>query len=645
MLKGAPTVPRYLKEDAPTLVNQLGTGDLDYNQLNGAGWRYWTQTDWSGGFQTIKFKDDASFKDGQAVDTISKYGEVKLQRGWVSALAITGSYTLQSHSINQHKLLLGVGKATSAKILSITSAHTVATLSAMTNISGVNSMDRFGADTLIGLARLSAASSAVKTFVRFNGATISGFRSTNPVVRAVKAVGIRAYYSEYVNSLSGDQLGYSSDLSTFTSAFNAGKNRRITKIDEVAGKPYFFVVEGNKVELRLWDEQAERSYVIQTWEDLTSFGVTKFLAYMIITGTTAGKRVAFAFNGARLWQIFDDQLKDSTYDFSQPFEFEGNLQTQGATWDGKFWFPGLYGKYASVQYTPFKNFGNQAWGFAVTGSTIRVGHTSGGAFAISGHVESSNFGHDIGGIAKLVNSCDINMAALAANQTIEVLRSSNGGTSFTTVGTAKHSTDGAISGKRFYFPSGFVTRLWEYKVKLVGPGTSSPTLQDITFEYRPVPDVKRRWRLSIDAGDNVMLLNKQQEQRKGKDLVAQLWLEKDTKRTVRFEDVDGWQTTLVSAFNSAHTSALVKTTRNMPPQGRMRIVSGGVVEEMNYLSADGQQVLGITRAVKGSKARTYAAGVSADNFYNVIVSDVVEQVNDLDDQKVESIAALTLLEV
>src|SRR6185436_17504068 len=95
-----------------------------------------------------------------------------------------------------------------------------------------------------------------------------------------------------------------------------------------------------------WDEFAERAYPIYTWQNLTNFGIKNYLTFMVITGTSNSKSVAYAFNGARIQEIFnDDQLRDSSYDWSKPFEFEDHIQVKGATWDGEFWFPGIYGQF------------------------------------------------------------------------------------------------------------------------------------------------------------------------------------------------------------------------------------------------------------------------------------------------------------
>ena len=642
MLRGAPASPRYVRERAPTLVNQLGVGDLNYNQLNGSGWSYWTQTDWSGGFQQLKFKDNASFKDGQAVDVLRKYGEVTLQPGWTSAAVISGSHSYGAHGVHNLDLLLGTVKSGAAKIFKLTSANVISTLSAYAGISAVNSMSRFKDSTLIGMTRTSGT---LKTLAKYNGSSISAFRSANPIVRAVKGLGIRAYTGERVASLSGDVLYYSTDLSTFTSAYQAGKNRNIQFIDDVNGSPYFFIVEGKRVELMRWDEFAERAYPIYTWENLTNFGVKKFLSMMIITGKSNDKSIAFAFNGAKIQQIFDDQLIDSSYDFSKPFEFEGNLQVKGATWDGAVWVPGIYGKLSGTVVTPFENFANRAYGFNNISSKMFIGYRDTTKYNISGHVSLSEFGSNIAGVDKLVNSVDINTKALATGQTVEVFRSTDGGASYSSIGKASFAQDGAVAKKTLYFPSGFVTKLWEAKAVIVGPGTTTPTLTDITFQYRPIPDLKKRWSVSIDAGDNIILLNQLREQRDGKALIQDMWLQMEAKRTVIYEDVDAFEVSLVSAMSSTATSARVNNTRLMPPRGRMRILKSNQIEEMTYTSADGGTIKGITRGAKNTLARAYVAGDLIDNNYNVIVTDLKEQINDTDQLKTESIANVVLLEV
>jgi len=642
MLRGAPARPLYQKQDAQNLVSQLGVGDLNYNKLNGSGWSYWTQTDWSGGFQQLKFKDTATFKDAQAVDTIKKYGEVTLQNKFTSAAVISGGHSYGSHTVHDDKLLLGTVKSGGAKLFGVTSASTINTISAMTGISAVNSMTRFNDNTIVGMTRTSGT---INTLSKYNGSTLSGFRNTNPTVRSVKGIGIRLYTGEKVASLSGDVLYYSTDLSTFTSAYQTGKGLEIVHIEDLNGAPYFFVKNGRGLDLMRWDEFAERAYPLYSWKDFTDFGVTRYLTFIIVTGSSSGEKVAFAFNGARLTRIFKDQLQDSNYDFSKPFEFEENLHVKGVKYDGEFWFPGIYDKFATVQYTPFASFTSRAYGYAITGSNMVLGYTDSSKYAISGNIVSSEFGHNIAGVDKLVNVADVNCKNLTSGETIELLKSTDGGTSFETIGELGFASDGAIDHKTLNFPSGFVTKLWNWKAQLVGSGSSTPTLSDVTFEYRPTPDLKQRWALSVDAGDNVKLLNGQKEQRNGKALMQEIWLEKEAKRTVIFKDVDSYEIKITSAMAETDTSASIEDTGSLPPKGRARIVSGGVAEEITYTSADGQKIAGISRGRKNTKAKAYLSGQIMDNNHTVFVTDIKENINNTDQNTIESFAQVVLLEV
>ena len=77
----------------------------------------------------------------------------------------------------------------------------------------------------------------------------------------------------------------------------------------------------------------------------------------------------------------------------------------------------------------------------------------------------------------------------------------------------------------------------------------------------------------------------------------------------------------------------------------MRVRKSNQNEEMTYTSADGGRIRGITRAQKWTLARAYTSADKVDNFYNVYVTDVKEQLNNTDQNKTESIAQVVLLEV
>jgi hypothetical protein len=509
---------------------------------------------------------------------------------------------------------------------------------------------------------MSRTSGTLKTLAKYNGTSLSGFRNTNPIVRSVKGIGIRAYISEYVSSLSGDVLSYSTSIPTFTSAYQAGKGKEIKLIEEFFGSPYFFVSDINKVEFYKWDETNGLAILIYTFENLTNFCSRVYLSSIIITGTSNSKYVAYSFDGSKIEQVFSSEstINTTRFDFSRSFEFSNNFHLKGAQFDGEKWFPGEKGYYNSVYVTdghwiPFVNFSNRMYGFfdsetegsanADNHDEFRLAYKDSTKYAISGNLVSSEFGSNVGAVDKLVNSVNVNMDALATGQTVEVFKSLDGGVTFSSIGKASYAQDGAIKKKTLFFPSGFVTKLWNYKAVIVGPGTTTPSVSDITFQYRVVPDLKRRWSLSVDAGDQIKLLNNQDEIRDGKTIIQDVWQQMESKKIVEYQDIDAFQVNLTSAMALNDTSAAVRNTRLMPQRGRIRVNISGVIEEMSYTSADGGRIRGITRGIKNTVKRAYTSGVQLDNFYNVIVTDVREQINNTDQNKTESIAQITILEV
>src|SRR3990167_1070310 len=650
MLRGAPQNPAYRKSEVRVNLGSLAPDDPEYNPLNGADWSYVAQTDWSGGYQQLKWKDDASFKDGQAIDVLSKYGDIRLQRLVnFNGSAVSGGFiNLGGYGAYNSRLVVGVSKSGASRLYN-KGVSDNDLISAMAGISAVMQTSPFKGRLLIAMHRVSGT---LKTLSRYDGTTLSGIRSANQIVRSVKGVGIRAYTAERVASLSADVLYHTTDLATFTSAYQTGtSNAKIRRVEELNGIPYLFIEEGNTVKMFKFDEYQAKPFPIYEFSDLSSWGVTNYLSMLVITGVESGVHVAYAFNGSVLKQVFKDQLgKSSDYDFSRPFVYEGMLHVHGARWDGKYWFPGLYGTKAGYgTIKPFVTAAGKAFAFGVSGTArMRFLSQDISAHYESGHVIGSDFGHNIGHVDKFVNSVRINCDKLSAGQMIEYLRSTDGGTTFTSVGTLKKSVDGAISGKTLYFPSGFVTKKWAYKVILVDSNGGSPTpvLKDIIHQYRPMPDTKARWALAVAATDGVQLLNGQKEERDGRDLAADLWVEKQRKKSLTFEDLHYFSAKLTTALTSGATSAAVtEVGRQVPRRGRMRIVVSGVAEEMTYTSAAGKKIRGISRGQKGTLARAYTTAHVVDNAYTVLVDSVAETIAFSDEEKTESVINLGLIEV
>jgi hypothetical protein len=236
--------------------------------------------------------------------------------------------------------------------------------------------------------------------------------------------------------------------------------------------------------------------------------------------------------------------------------------------------------------------------------------------------------------------------ALAANENIAAEYSINGGTSWTALNTMTSATEGTNTSRTFSISSSTSSILYKkifVRVKLAGT-TTTPTVRDVIVGFKPIPDYKNRWQMRVEMSDGVKLLNNQGSQANGRDLLAALWAEKNNKTIVRYEDVDYVECQIQTSMTAAQTSASVDSTKNFPPKGRIRAVSGGVAEEMIYTSATPRKLLGITRGSRGTRARAYLSGQVLKNDYDVYIQNVQSELNWTDENKSENIGNVVLIE-
>jgi hypothetical protein len=247
-------------------------------------------------------------------------------------------------------------------------------------------------------------------------------------------------------------------------------------------------------------------------------------------------------------------------------------------------------------------------------------------------------------IDKLLHSITLVFDALATNESIRVDYSIDNRANWTTLATISKTTEGTNTKREIILPGAVVySDIW-IRVFIGATASTTPNIRDLIVAYKAIPDYRNRWVLRLNANDAFSLLNRQKEQRSGKDLMEELWTARQLKQTVLFEDLDYRETTLVSSMPSGATSATVASTRQMPRAGRIRVVSGGVAEEMIYTSAMTNKILGITRARRGTRARAYAVGTTVKNDYDVYIDDMNTHISFTDENKTEGIVQVSLLE-
>jgi len=252
-------------------------------------------------------------------------------------------------------------------------------------------------------------------------------------------------------------------------------------------------------------------------------------------------------------------------------------------------------------------------------------------------------------IDKLLYSVTIIFDKLRSGDYFRVDYSINNQSSWSVAGVASYSDDGEITKKEFVIPNNITFNKIFFKVYIGNTNAStaksySPVLLDLIMAYKPMPNYKNQWQMRLDMSDGVKLLNKQNDNRLGYDMSSELWNEKLTKERVKFQDIDYFECTLSVALTKTATSASINTTKKLPTKGRIRVLSGGVSEEMYYTSAKTNKILGLVRGARGTIARAYPSGITMDNAYEVYVEDISTNLNFTDENKTESIAQVLLIE-
>ena len=211
------------------------------------------------------------------------------------------------------------------------------------------------------------------------------------------------------------------------------------------------------------------------------------------------------------------------------------------------------------------------------------------------------------------------------------------------LGGATFANDGgSVTSKVLNFPVGTTAKKIYFRVELVSGGTNTPSLNDLTLEYLPMPDYKFQWTLNVNVGDEVKDLTGSLVETTGRELKARLMKAWMTKSALDFQDVDYVATQLNGALNSTDVTIIVDSTQYYPEQGRIKIED----EEIFYTGKTPSTFTGCTRSARGTRAVTHADNTAVHNAYRVLVNDIDVRIPILaEDKHVEYIVGLTLREV
>lgn len=674
MLRGAPNNPAYRRDEVPTAVSRLALSDLQYSDFSGSGTFFTAQTDWSAGIKSDKvWKDDAKFYYSTNIDAYSEPGAFKLLKQLASNNAFSedllcGTYA-EVNSVSN--LYVGTGESSDSrpKIYKFASgswseiAGTAygTSQNAMSQVLG-HKNKLYGLSIGVGYGTI---------IQNWNGSSWSDLTAAVSAVVDGGQISRTPCGCELAGTLYIACDDYANDKTFIVSTADGGStwvkelylqtNATITDMIGYAGKIYYLTVNGVISELRVFNpaDNSDTSVQIFYNSSTPSYGMGGRLLFILrgkLIITIPGNEI-YDFDGSTLKRIF---VKDAAKnligreaDFSLAYGgvlSENRIFWANLVYDGEafFNFKKDSADLTSTFYVPLMiNNSSAMYGYSDgTKNTLLADDTNYKGTLAKNFLVFSEMSPVVS-IDKLLSNITIVFDALAANESIAAEYSINGMTSWTALTTMTSTTEGSNTSRTFSISNPSSSILYKklfVRVKLASTTTTTPVVRDVIVGYKPIPDYKNRWQLRLEMSNGVKLLNNQNEQRTGSDLLGGIWNEKATKQLVNFEDIDYVECALAANMAADAVSASVTHTRGFPSHGRIRAVSGGVAEEMIYTSAESNKILGISRGQRGTTARAYSSSQVLKNDYSVYIERMQSEINFTDETKTEHIATVVLLE-
>lgn len=672
MLRGAPNNPAYRRDEVPTAISRLALSDIEYSDFSGSGLFFAAQTDWSGGIKSQKlWADDAKYYYSTNIDAFSEPGAIKLFKqleieediaesitcGCVAEVAgSTNQYIGTDDGSDNRPKIYKNSSGTWADIVSTAFDTDLTAVSQLSGHKGLLVASSIGANA--------DGSNAVSTYngtswtdhktaidPQITGGTFSSSRC-HCELAGVLYVAVDSVQNHKVSIVSTVDRG-----ATWAQEVYHSTNSIIIDMIEYGGLLYY-ILRGAISELRAFDPATNVSTIVTTLynTEFGNYGVGGRYLH-ILSGKliiTVPYYEIYSFDGDNLTRIFKiDDTKIAIGSEAIPSLGRGGLIVNNQIrwgnliFDGASFFnaqkdiaDGSSGSY----FTPLLIDSSQnIYGVDNSNSTILYKEASTYKPTLAKNFLVMSELSQVTSIDKLLYSITVLFDALAANQNIALEYSINGMTTWTALTTMTTTTEGTNTKREFIIPNSVLYNKLFVRIKLAGSATT-PIVRDAVVAYRPIPNYKSRWQLRLEMSDGVKLLNQQNEQDTGSDLLSKLWVEKNTKQIVNFEDVDYVEATMRTSMTSGQTSALVDSTKGFPRKGRIRAVSDGVAEEMVYTSAETNKIKGITRAQRGTRAKAYLSGQVLKNDYSVYLEKIASDINFTDEKKTENIATVTLLE-
>lgn len=558
----------YFKRAAPAFGARFAGGDPDYSQLNF--WQHWGQSCWIGGMGQDGWEDDAMYDYGVGVDT-SRHDLLSLSRGLApggTGFALGGEltngrkfhvysdrlYCYDYLSFGNNGLVYKYAGATDTWALSKT--FTSLTVGAMANFSndmyvGTSGpkLRKYDGTDWYRVNKPKGLTDVPRFMQAYRGRLYVGFGSQlwrlkpndkwDGNTAFFKGKGVDHYVDAefhqgflYFASKNGHILR--TDGNQTFDLYQFGSNTKITSLESYDGKLFVFTNEW-------YDDETEGELVIYQMSGAAMTEIARYGRVGITTVTGGSAEVArkMYYGASSLLGVsaetgFGVAVYDAREDAHSMFASQRNTTTyadSGADgkdyivddlhyWGNKFFVHVRGHGVFRVKYTnrdlerDIAEFDN-SW----TGS-IAVGNDEGGVLV------SSDFDGGTPGLEKIWRKIDVTADMLSTACTVHVGYSTDGGRTWTDMGSFTKPASGTRTTQSFFFNDVRSERM-RYKLQLQTTDPDySPFVRSVVTSFLPNPEPNWVWQFTAVLSEKVKLLD-------------------DTDRT---QDVDALKAALEEAF-------------------------------------------------------------------------------------------------
>lgn len=663
ILSGAPDRLAYKCEQAPVYNARFGEGDRSYTDFSF--WWFFAQTDWSGGIKdSISWADDARYYYSTNIDTWSDIGGIRLSRKPVSdedfaediICGVTGELAGTTYnfiggtddgSSRPHVYRAPTGVGQSWTDLSTTTIDTNQNL-----VSQVLARNGRIWVFTVGVGTTDVVLSYDATTWRDQSADINTDATLTYAPEASRCgTEYQGVLYIFVENFTNDH--HALVKSTVDDPVVSGAYSLVFQRSNVSGSPIACKGYNGKIiyvlsftgyfELWEYDLTDSTNTLLQTFRGAAAWNLWGVGDKLLVEQNgkliiTVPPNEVWQLDGSVLTRIFtrDAYKRDTLGNVGETSAYlaRGAVFSDNKLWWGNLMYDGtrFHNTYqdsadgaSTVVYPIFSDNADRIWNTdSADDSILYVTDFTGASYkgsADQNYLVFSNFDL-VSGLDKLAYSVTLGFKKFASGQSIVVEYTTdelNASTTWTTLGTASHTLDGAsVTQRTFLFTVGTTFRKIWFRVKLNGGGSDTPTLTDFVMQYYPVPVYKKLWNLNLNMGDEVKTLGGQLVPTTGRELKAILEKAWWTKSVLDYQDIDYATTQLNGALNNSATTITVDSTYDFPEQGNIRIES----EEITYTGKTPTTFTGCTRGARDTRADAHSDNEVVNNAYKVIITNL-----------------------